>query len=110
MFVWCTNDGSEKFVNCLVCVYSCPNNTKTKCKTYAENYEKIKSLLIAQRYLTKYGPASFVLPDALKPKKAKKVKKEVPPPAPKEEVITADKPKRKRRTKAEMEEARAKGE
>lgn len=114
MIVWCNIDG-DKQVNCLVCVYSCPKHVKLKCKTYEENYEKIKALLIEQKYLTKYGIPTFEVPLSLRPKKTKK---ETPPKkvtahkkekAPEViEVVSSEvvKVKRKRRTKAEMEESR----
>jgi len=121
MIVWCEKDGGQCQINALICVYSCAIKVKELCKTYAENYEKIKALLIEQKYLTKYGIPNFVEPKSIR-KKKKAPAKEGPKKTrtPKEEVEAVkveekpvavpvnQKQKRKRRTKAEMEAARGK--
>lgn len=108
MIVWCERDGSNHQIDGLICVYSCPESVKILCKTYTENYEKLKSMLIEQKYLTSRGLPNFPIPKALRPKKEKKrrVAKEGKPKAVEAKVNSEGKPKRKRRTKAEMLESK----
>lgn len=83
---------NEMTVNCplknnqkdaLVCIYRCPLRTKIKCREYLAQYEKLLLLEIEDKYRERYGEPVIVVPGALRKR-------------------------RKRRTKLEMECARAK--
>jgi hypothetical protein len=116
MIMFCTYEGDHQ-VNAMLCAYSCPRSVKMKCAEYKRNYEKLKSLLIAGQYLTKYGLPNFPDPNVKEKERTRKVRadkgqpkpkvKEVEKPAPAPVAIPADEaPKRTRRTKKQMEEAR----
>jgi len=112
-------------INALICIYTCTKSVKEVCKVYEQNYDKITKLLIEQKYLDKYGIPGHVLPKSRQPKKeskrkpkedtatvkpAKETKPKTAKPAKDKEAVPAAsvKPKRKRRTKAEMAFARNK--
>jgi hypothetical protein len=65
------------------CLYRCPASKKAKCSEYLKHYEAISTLEVGQMYLDKYGEPPVVIPNAMKKR-------------------------RKRRTREEMERARAK--
>jgi hypothetical protein len=110
MIVSCELDGKDnpRFINALICVYTCKEKIKLACPTYAAKYEEIKTMLIENKYLTKYGIPSFPVPKSLQSKKERKNKGATEEAKSKPEAVEIAKPKRKRRTKAEMEEARKK--
>lgn len=115
MILVCSLDGNIHQVNALVCIYSCPKKTKVKCQAYDKDFEKLEALIIEDKYIYKYGAPQFPVPNAKKKKKAKdmvaKILKKVKPKPPEAAPALAAesvKPKRTRRTKAQMEEARKK--
>lgn len=124
MIVYCP-DRENACINALICAFSCPTSVKLKCSEYKKNYEKLKKLLIEQRYLDKYGLPSFPDPSVTrkvrqkkttepvkpveKPVESPKSKPAAPKKKPVEVPISEVKTKRKRRTKKEMEEARRLG-
>lgn len=80
MNVYCPELAAQRAVE--VCLYKCPMRKKAKCPEYLKYYEAILSYPIEKIYLERYGEPIIVLPNAMRKR-------------------------RKRRTKLEMEVARA---
>lgn len=109
MVVYCPiREGAS--INCLICIYSCEAKVKEICKEYEANYDAISKVLVQSSYVSKYGPPGFILPKSRRPKPEKKRGKKKIEAAKvgdtDKPVAVPAKPKRKRRTKAEMEAAR----
>lgn len=61
----------------LVCVYRCPMRVKAKCQEYFKHYEDILSMEIEKKYLEKYGDPIIVLPNCMRKRRKRRTKWEM---------------------------------